>query len=566
MSDPTEGTTPSEAVDRAEEPRPEAPEPVTPEAEAPEAEAPAEEAVAEAVAPEPPEPPEPELPQPEVAAEAEPPAEPEAPAAEPVQQASEPEPVRQAAEPEPVQKAPEPEPVQELAEAAGTSEAGEAGAAPEPATPAAEAAPSAAASGEMTDAEAQAAAEQRGEAQAVAPQPEAAAGEQAPLPTDPVSLRLLEALEKGTAVEGKVFGWNQGGFHVLIDGLLAFCPRSEIEIGNPKAPKKYIEKTYRFRVLEHRRQGNRFIVSRAKVLDEERARRAAKVRELLSVGAELDGHVTSLTSFGAFADLGGGIEGMVHVSELSHRSVNHPKELLKKGQKVRVKVLKIEEEGNRISLSIKALETDPWAAFSEAHARGSAFTGKVTGKTEFGVFVEVEPGMEGLVHVSALAPGAGLEDEAFEPGKEVAGWIKEVEVKRHRISLSMRPIPTGDPWRKVEERYPEGEMVTGTVEEIAPFGVFINLEPGLTGLLPTSEMNLPRGTHPGRVYAPGSEVQVQVGRIESKRKRITLLPEGARIEGSRTDYRDYKKRAKEDLGGGMPTLAAAFAKLKQTDE
>ncbi len=508
MSDPTEGTTPSAAVERPEEPRSDAPEAATPETGEPAAEAA------------------------------------EAPAAEPAAEASAPEPAAEAPAPEAEASAPEP-----------ATEAP----APEPAAEAS--AP--AASGEMTEAEAQAAAEERGEAQAVAPVPELASGEEAPLPADPVSLRLIEALEKGTSVEGKVFGWNQGGFHVLIDGLLAFCPRSEIEIGNPKAPKKYIEKTYRFRVIEHRRQGNRFIVSRAKVLEEERVRRAAKVREKLSVGVELEGHVTSLTGFGAFVDLGGGIEGMVHVSELSHRSVNHPKEAVKKGQKVKVKVLKIEAEGNRISLSMKVLEPDPWAAFSEAHPRGSEFTGKVTGKTEFGVFVEVEPGMEGLVHVSALPAGSSLESDAFEPGKQVTGWIKEVEVKRHRISLTLRPIPTGDPWRKVEERYPEGDVVTGTVEEIAPFGVFINLEPGLTGLLPTSEMNLPRGTNPGRAYAPGTEVQVQVGRIESKRKRITLLPEGAKIEGSRTDYRDYKKRAKEDVGSGMPTLAAAFEKLKQ---
>jgi small subunit ribosomal protein S1 len=156
-----------------------------------------------------------------------------------------------------------------------------------------------------------------------------------------------------------------------------------------------------------------------------------------------------------------------------------------------------------------------------------------------------------------------MEDEALEPGKEVSGWVKEVETKRRRISLSLREVATGDPWKGVEARYPEGEVVTGRVEEIAPFGVFVNLEPGLTGLMPTSELKLPRGTHPGRVYPPGSEIKVQVGRIESKRKRITLLPEGAKVEGSRTDYRDFKKKTEEKLGSGMPTLAAAFEKLKQ---
>lgn len=396
-----------------------------------------------------------------------------------------------------------------------------------------------------------------------APAEEAEPEEPVEMPTDPVSLRLLEALENGTPVEGKVFGWNQGGYHVLIGGLLAFCPRSEIDLGNPKGPKKYVEKTYRFHVIEHRPQGNRFTLSRSKILEEERARQKERTREKLEVGATFQAPVTSLTGFGAFVDLGGGIEGLVHVSELSHKQVGHPKEVVKKGQQLKVKVLKIEEDGQRISLSAKALEPDPWKEFAARHPRGSAFTGKITGKTEFGVFVEVEPGLEGLVHVSALPPGGSLEDEAYEEGAELSGWVKDVEVKRRRVSLSLRQVPTSDPWKGVEERYPEGDVVTGTVEEIAPFGVFIHLEPGLTGLLPNSEMSLPRGTHPGRVYPPGSEVRVQVGRVEAKRKRITLLPEGAKVEGSRTDYKDFKKKTEEKLGSGMPTLAAAFEKLKQ---
>ena len=385
------------------------------------------------------------------------------------------------------------------------------------------------------------------------------------MPTDPVSLKLLEHLESGKPIQGKVFGWNQGGYHVLIDGLLAFCPRSEIDLGNPKAPKKYIEKTYPFQVIEHRPQGNRFIVSRSKILEEERTKKQAAVKEKLAQGAVLEGRVTSLTGFGAFVDLGGGIEGMVHVSELSHRNVDQPKDLLKKGQKVQVKVLKIEQDGDRISLSMKALEANPWKEFAEKYPRGAEFTGKITGKTDFGVFVEVEPGMEGLVHVSALPPGASLEDETFTEGKEISGWVKDTEVKRKRISLSLKPVPTSDPWKDVTAKYPEGDSVTGTVEEIAPFGIFINLEPGLTGLLPNSEMNLPRGTHPGRVYAPGTEVKLQIARVEAKRKRITLVPEGSKIEGSRTDFKEYKQKAKESFSGGMPTLAAAFEKLKKED-
>ena len=390
-----------------------------------------------------------------------------------------------------------------------------------------------------------------------------AAQEEDAMPTDEVSLRLLDALEKGTPIQGKVFGWNQGGYHVLIDGLLAFCPRSGIDTGTPKSPKKYIEKTYRFHVIEHRRQGNRFVLSRTRLVEEEQEKAAAKAKEKLQVGAEVEGRVSSLTNFGAFVDFGGGIEGMVHVSELAHTNVNHPKDVLKKGQQVKVKVLKIEEDGKRISLSMKALQPDPWRDFADSHSRGAEFSGKITGKTDFGVFVQVAEGLEGLVHVSALPPGTSLaEDESLQEGKELSGWVKEVDLKRKRISLSLRPVPTSDPWKGVEERYPEGDAVTGTVEEVAPFGIFINLEPGLTGLLPNSETNLPRGTNMARVYTPGSEVKVQVAKIEAKRKRLTLVPEGSKVEGSRSDFKEFKKKTQENLGSGMPTLAAAFAKLQ----
>jgi small subunit ribosomal protein S1 len=383
---------------------------------------------------------------------------------------------------------------------------------------------------------------------------------------DPRVQELLAAMKTGSSIDGKVFGWNQGGFHVLINGILAFCPRSEIDLGNPKSPKKYVEKTYPFRVIDHRPQGNRFTVSRKGLLEERQAKDQAATREKLAVGVEMEGRVTSLTGFGAFVDLGGGIEGMVHVSELSHLSVNHPKEVVKPGQKVKVRVLKIENDGNRISLSKKVLEANPWTTFAEKYPRGKEFTGKVTSKTDFGLFVEVEPGMEGLVHVSALPAGQTLESDEYQPGAELSGWIKDVEIKRQRISLSLKEVPTSDPWKDIAQRFNEGDTVQGTVEEVAPFGVFINLEPGLTGLLPNSEMNLPRGTQPARAYAPGTEVELQIGRIEAKRKRLTLVPEGSKIEGSRTDYKDYVKKANEESASGLGAMAAAFAKLKGDDD
>lgn len=586
MSDATEGNPSPEKVPGADEPEGTAAASAPPETAATPAAEPEAEASATAPDPDTPEPPaeaEPEAVKPEpVAAEEESPAAaaPEAPAPE----EAEPEPPAAAAD-EPVAPPPpaeEPSAAEPSASEADPPSPTEVAKPPEAPAPAAEEPVPATAAGPETPAEApeepaaapeaasetpaaESAPDAAPEAPAQTPAKSPAAAAEPPLPTDPASQKLLAALAEGTPIEGKVFGFNQGGFHVVIDGLTAFCPRSEIEIGNPKAPKTYVGKTLRFDVLEHRRQGNRFVLSRTKILAAEREKKIAETKAKLVEEAVLEGRVTSLTNFGAFVDLGGGIEGLVHISELAHRTVAQPQDVVKKGQKVKVKVLKIEKGGDRISLSIKALEPDPWKAFAEAHSRGTPFTGTVTSTTDFGVFVEVAPGLEGLIHVSALPPGKTLEDEGLAAGQQVGGWVKEVELKRRRISLSMRPIPTSDPWQGVAKRYPEGEMVTGTVEEIAPFGVFINLEPGLTGLLPNSETKLPRGTNMARVYSPGTEVKVQVARVDAKRKRISLVPEGSQVEGSRTDFSDFKKRTEQSTGG-LGALAAAFEKLKKPDE
>lgn len=456
---------------------------------------------------------------------------------------------------------PEVPPAETAAESPPEVEAGESETAPEPMAEAVE--PEAAAASDPEPATDLV-------AEPVAEQPVVEGDSELPGPDEPLKPEvalLLQAMADGAPVEGKVFGWNQGGFHVLINGILAFCPRSEIEAGNPKSPKHYLEKTFRFQVIDYRKEGHRFTVSRAGLVREERESQAAATREKLAVDAELEGRVSSLTNFGAFVDLGG-VEGMVHVSEISWKPVANPKDALKPGKKVRVKVLKIEDGGKRISLSMKALEDNPWNSFAEAHPRGSEFTGTVKSKTEFGVFVEIEPGMEGLVHLSALPPGMKLDNPALEPGQTVKGWIKEIETKRQRISLTMREIVQGNPWKDIEERFPEGTVVQGTVEEVTPFGAFIALEPGLTGLLPTSEMGLARGTHPGRAYASGQTVSVQVARIDQKRKRISLVPEGAQVEGSQTDYRDYLKKSQKGApsggGSGLGAMAAAFAKLQKS--
>jgi small subunit ribosomal protein S1 len=373
-------------------------------------------------------------------------------------------------------------------------------------------------------------------------------------------LRL--AFTSGTPVTGKVIGWNQGGFHVAIGETAAFCPRSEMEVGHAHEPARYLDQEYEFRIQRVEDAGRRVVLSRAALVREERKRQAESTRQSLEVGAVRTGRIRSLTDFGAFVDLGG-VEGLVHVSEISRQRVQNPAEVLKVGQEVQVKVLKIGSQGSRISLSIKALEPDPWEAVGERYKAGEPFSGKVLRKAEFGLFVELEPQIEGLIHVSQLPIGKDASDPSLAPGESISGWIREVDPSRRRISLAMREVAVGDPWKEAAGKYPEGAMVEGTVEKIAQFGVFIELEPGVTALLPGSETGLPRGASLGKAYPTGKKVRLQVASVDLKRRRISLALEGKTLEGSRADYQAYLKKSREISARGLGPMAAALRKMRE---
>jgi ribosomal protein S1 len=276
-------------------------------------------------------------------------------------------------------------------------------------------------------------------------------------------------------IEGRIIGWNNGGFHVVVGGTTAFCPRSEMELGAAKEPSEYVDKTLQFQVLRVQKKGRRVVLSRAALLRGERARARSEVREGLEAGSVVTGRVASLTDFGAFVDLGG-IQGLVHVSEMSRQRVDHPSDLLEVGQELEVKILKLEKGGRRISLSMRALEPDPWQG--------------------------------------------------------------------------------------IRERFAEGSVVDGKVEKTTGFGAFIELEPGLTGLLPASAISLPRDASLARVYPPGKQVRVQIVSVDPRRQRISLTLEGSALEGSRSDYRTYlREQSKSEPTQGFNALADAFRKF-----
>jgi small subunit ribosomal protein S1 len=374
---------------------------------------------------------------------------------------------------------------------------------------------------------------------------------------------LKGAFQNRIPVQGKVTGRNKGGYDVSIAGLRAFCPYSQIELGYPKNVDAYLGKTFAFLITELAEDLSSLVVSRAAVLLEEKEEAKRQAWAKIEVGQELEGTVKRIRDFGVFVDLGG-VDGLIHLSELSHKQPVRPTEVVKVGQKVRVKVLEADREKERIALSLKALQPNPWEAVGQKYQVGGPFTGKVVRKAEFGVFVELPEGVDGLLHVSQLPPGMQLEDPALEVGKELSGFVRELDVQRQRIALSLRPVATTDPWLDAKERYPEGTLVEGVVERVAPFGVFVELEPGLSALIPASESDIPKGQSLEGHFAPGSRVTAAVLSVDPEHKRLSLSLKKAKEKKAAKEFRRWaqERQAKAE----PPVTAFGLALLKALQE
>ena len=370
---------------------------------------------------------------------------------------------------------------------------------------------------------------------------------------------LRGAFANGVPVEGKVTGRNKGGYDVSVAGLRGFCPLSQIDLAFPRNVDAFLGKSYLFRITELAEDLASMVVSRAAVLRDERDHQARQAWSAITPGAELVGTVKSVRDFGVFVDLGG-VDGMVHVTELTHRFGVRPAQVVKVGQEVRVKVLEADREKERIALSMKALEADPWAAAAQRFPSGTEFEGKVARKADFGVFVELEEGVDGLLHVSQLPPGMTLADPMLAAGNTVKGWIKECDVERRRISLSLRELASGDPWLDAANRYPVGTLVDGVVERTAAFGIFVELEPGLTGLIPASESDVPRGGDLSSSYTPGTKVAASVLSVDASRKRISLSLKKAKESKASKEFRKWADEKQAPRKTELSAFGAALQK------
>lgn len=336
-------------------------------------------------------------------------------------------------------------------------------------------------------------------------------------------MNLEKALETGELVTGTVTGKVKGGLTVMTNGIRAFLPGSLVDTRPVKDTTPYEGKTMEFKVIKLDRKRNNVVLSRRAVVEASMGEERAKLLETLKEGAIVKGIVKNITDYGAFVDLGG-IDGLLHITDLAWRRVRHPSEVLEQGQEITAKVLKFDQEKNRVSLGIKQLGEDPWIGIARRYQQGTRLFGKVTNITDYGAFVEIEAGIEGLVHVSEMDWTNKNVDpkKVVQLGEEVEVMVLEIDEERRRISLGMKQCKP-NPWEEFAATHQKGDTVKGQIKSITDFGVFIGLEGGIDGLVHLSDLSW---TEPGeeavRKYKKGEELEAVVLSIDVERERISL--------------------------------------------
>jgi len=334
---------------------------------------------------------------------------------------------------------------------------------------------------------------------------------------------LEDALEQKTVVKGIINGKVKGGLTVMIDGIRAFLPGSLVDIRPVKDTAPYENKEMEFKVIKLDRKRNNVVVSRRAVLEETQGEERQKLLENLREGAVVKGIVKNITDYGAFVDLGG-IDGLLHITDLAWRRVKHPSEVLSVGDELEAKVLRFDQEKNRVSLGLKQLGEDPWTGLTRRYPQGTRLFGKVSNLTDYGAFVEIEPGIEGLVHVSEMdwTNKNVHPSKVVQLGDEVEVMVLEIDEERRRISLGMKQcLP--NPWEEFSMNYKKADRVKGQIKSITDFGIFIGLPGGIDGLVHLSDLSWSQpGEEAVRNYKKGDEIEAIVLSIDVERERISL--------------------------------------------
>ncbi len=335
--------------------------------------------------------------------------------------------------------------------------------------------------------------------------------------------RLEKAYADEERVDGAIFGRVKGGFTVDLGGAVAFLPGSQVDVRPVRDAGPLMGLKQPFQILKMDRRRGNIVVSRRAILEESRAEQRAEVIGNLTEGQEVDGVVKNITEYGAFVDLGG-VDGLLHVTDMAWRRVNHPSEILTIGETIKVQVIKINKETHRISLGMKQLQDDPWDAVEAKYTMESVHTGRVTNITDYGAFVELEPGVEGLVHVSEMS----WTKKNVHPGKivstsqEVEVMVLEIDSTKRRVSLGLKQTQR-NPWEVFAEQFPEGTEVEGEVKNITEFGLFIGLEGDIDGMVHLSDLTWEgRGEDVIGDFRKGDMVKAKVAEVDVEKERISL--------------------------------------------
>ncbi len=375
---------------------------------------------------------------------------------------------------------------------------------------------------------------------------------------------LESAFNEGRGVEGKILGKVKGGFKVDV-GVPGFLPGSHVEIRPSRNLDRFIGTTDRFAILKFNRARGNVVVSRRALLEQERDSLKQEILKVLEEGVILEGTVKNITGYGAFVDLGG-IDGILHISDMSWGRINHPSEIVQVGDKVKVVVLKFDTEKERISLGMKQLTPDPWHTVAAKFPIGARVHGKVISLMDYGAFVELESGIEGLIHISEMSWTRKVThpSKLLQVGQQVEVVVLNVDPGHRRISLGLKQI-MANPWEAAKEKYPVGTVISGPVRNITDFGIFVGIEEGIDGLVHISDLHWNKKIkHPSELYKKGDVVEAKVLGVNVENERFSLgikqmapdpwqvvanrYPVGSKLKGQVTSVPDFGVFVRIDEG------------------
>ena len=375
---------------------------------------------------------------------------------------------------------------------------------------------------------------------------------------------ISRSCREGEVIEGEIVGKVKGGLSVDIGRIQAFLPGSQIDIKPVRNLDALVGQRLKFKVIKFNRKRNNIVLSRRLLLDEERKQQREETLKNVREGEIIEGTVKNLTDYGAFVDLGG-MDGLLHITDISWGRIGHPSEKLSVGDRINVKILHFDQEKGKVSLGLKQALPDPWDSVPQKYLAGSRVKGKVVNITDYGVFIELEEGVEGLVHISELTWSKKVKhpSKKVRVGDTVEVMVLDCDPNKRRISLGMKQIEP-NPWALIEEKYPVGTKVVGRVKTVTDFGIFIGFDEGVDGLVHVSEISWTKKIrHPGELYRKGQEVEAVVLNIDRRNERFSLGIKQLTPDPWKEVARRYRKG---DVVAGKVTNITDFGVFVELEE